>query len=84
MAATPALHEILTLVYDPVNQQLRTSGSGGGGGGGLSVVDEAGFTAGTSNFTPAGGAFNDAAAPLTTGQQGTARLTPNRAQHTNL
>ena len=83
MAASPTLHELLLAVYNPSTQQLATSGSGGGGGG-LSVVDEAAFTAGTSNFTPVGGAFNDAAAPLTTGQQGTERLTPNRAQHTNL
>jgi hypothetical protein len=52
---------------------------GGGGGGGLSVMDTAAFTAGSSNFTPGGGVFNDAAT-LTTGQQGTFRMTTKRAQ----
>ena len=58
--------------------------SGGGGGGGVSATDEAAWTAGTSTFTPTGGVFNDSATALTSGQQGTARLTNNRGLHTNL
>jgi hypothetical protein len=48
------------------------------------TVDEATWTAGTSNFAPTGGVFNDSAAALTSGQQGTARMTSNRGLHTNL
>lgn len=55
-----------------------------GSGSGLSVQDEAAWTAGTSNFVPGGGVFNDSATALTSGQQGTARLSPNRAAHSNL
>lgn len=55
------------------------SGGGGGGGGGLSVQDQASWTQGTSNFTPGGGVFNDSAT-LTSGQQGTFRMTTKRAQ----
>jgi hypothetical protein len=51
----------------------------GGGGGGLSVTDQATWTQGTSPFTPAGGVFNDTAT-LSSGQQGTFRLTTKRAQ----
>lgn len=54
------------------------------GGAGFSVADEAAWTAGTSTFVPAGGVFNDSAAALTSGQEGTARLTNNRAIHVNL
>lgn len=49
-----------------------------GAGGGLSVTDQAGFTQGVSAFTPSGGVFNDAAT-LSSGQQGTNRLTTKRA-----
>jgi hypothetical protein len=55
-----------------------------GGGSGFSVTDEAAWTAGTSAFTPAGGVFNDTATALTSGQEGTVRLTNNRAIHVNL
>ena len=55
-----------------------------GGAGGVSAVDEAAWVAGTSQLTPIGGVFNDSAAALTSGQQGTVRLTANRAIHTNL
>lgn len=48
------------------------------------VPDENVWTAGTSPFTPEGGVFNDSAAALTSGQQGTGRQTPNRARHANL
>src|SRR5216684_1087494 len=50
-----------------------------GAGGGLSVVDSAAWTTGVSPFTPSGGVFNDAAT-LSSGQQGTFRLTTKRAQ----
>lgn len=56
----------------------------GAGSGGTSAVDEAGFTAGVSAFTPSGGVFNDSVAALTSGQMGTQRLTANRAGHVNL
>jgi hypothetical protein len=48
-------------------------------GSGVSVVDAAAWTAGMSVFVPSGGVFNDSAT-LTTGQEGTARLTTKRAQ----
>lgn len=59
---------------------LKISGSISVGG----TVDEASFTAGTSTFTPTGGVFNDSAAALTSGQQGTQRFTANRAAHINI
>ena len=55
-----------------------------GGGSGFSVVDETAWTAGTSAMVPAGGVFNDSAAALTSGQEGTVRVTNNRAIHVNL
>lgn len=51
----------------------------GGGGGGLAVDDQAAWVQGTSQFTPSGGVFNDSAT-LSSGQQGTFRLTTKRAQ----
>lgn len=48
------------------------------------TADEAAWTAGTSVFAPSGGVFNDSAATLTSGQQGTTRVTANRGAHTNL
>lgn len=53
-------------------------GGSSGGGGGLSVIDQAAWTQGTSPFIPNGGVFNDSAT-LTSGQQGTQRLTTKRA-----
>lgn len=55
-----------------------TSGCSGGGGGGLSVVDQTAWTQGASPFTPNGGVFNDTAT-LSSGQEGTQRLTTKRA-----
>jgi len=55
-----------------------------GGGSGFSVVDEVAWTAGTSALVPTGGVFNDSAAALTSGQEGTIRVTNNRAIHVNL
>lgn len=56
----------------------------GGGGGGLSVTDGSSWTAGVSQFTPAGGEFNDSGTVLSSGQQGTLRMTAQRGQHVNL
>jgi hypothetical protein len=55
-----------------------------GGGSGVSTSDEAVWTAGTSAFNPVGGVFNDTAAALTSGQEGTVRTTANRGLHTNI
>lgn len=63
---------------------LSVSVVGGGSATSVSAADEAAWTAGVTLFNPGGGVFNDSAAALTTGQQGTGRLTPNRAVHTNL
>lgn len=49
-----------------------------------STTDEATFTAGTSTTGPIAGAFNDSLTVLTSGQQGTARITGYRAVHMNL
>jgi hypothetical protein len=54
------------------------------GGAGFSVVDAATWTTASSAFVPSGGVFNDSATALTSGQQGTVRLTNNRAEHVNL
>lgn len=55
-----------------------------GGGSATSATDEAAWTAGSSLFNPVGAVFNDSAAALSSGQQGTFRSTPNRAIHVNL
>lgn len=49
-----------------------------------STTDESAFTAGTSTLSPSGGVFNDSVASLSSGQQGTVRLTAPRAIHSNL
>lgn len=54
-------------------------GGGSSGGGGLSVTDQAAWTQASSAFTPGGGVFNDAAT-LSSGQEGTFRMTTKRAQ----
>lgn len=59
---------------------LKVTGSLSVGG----TTDSAAWTAASSTFNPAGGVFNDSATALASGQQGTERLTPNRAIHTNL
>jgi hypothetical protein len=53
---------------------LPTTTSGGGGG---STADQTAFTQGTSAFVPVGGVFNDTAT-LSSGQEGTVRLTTDR------
>jgi hypothetical protein len=56
-----------------------------GAAGGTSATDKAGFTGGTSSFTPVGGAFDDVAtSTLSEGQLGILRLTSFRAVHVNL
>lgn len=54
------------------------------GGSSGATVDESTFTAGTSTFSPDGGVFNDGLAAITSGQQGTNRMTSFRALHVNL
>jgi hypothetical protein len=54
--------------------------SGGGGG----AADGSAFTAGTTTFSGDGGVFNDGLAVLSSGVQGTTRITSYRALHTNL
>ena len=61
------------------NGKLCDSATGGGGG--LSVTDSAPWTVAVSAFTPTGGVFNDSATALTSGQQGTVRMTANRSMH---
>lgn len=48
------------------------------------VPDETAFTAGASPTTPIAGVWNDALAALTSGQEGTLRITERRAAHVNL
>lgn len=50
-------------------------------GGGGSVVDAAAWTTAVSSFAPSGGVFNDSATALTSGQQGTVRLTSDRRMY---
>lgn len=76
-------NEHVPLSVDPSDAGLRVHVQNGGSGG-TAATDEATWTAGVSTFTPAGGAFNDSAAALTSGQQGTARSTANRAIHVNI
>jgi hypothetical protein len=64
---------------NPLNAQITGAGSGG-----TSAVDASAWTTAVSAFTPGGGVFNDSAAALTSGQQGTLRLTAARGAHTNL
>lgn len=59
---------------------LKVSGSLSVGG----TTDAASWTTAVSSFNPTGGVFNDSAAALTSGQQGTQRFTANRAGHVNL
>ena len=63
-------------VFVSSTNPLPTTSSGGGGG--LSVTDQTVWVQGTSAFTPTGGVFNDSAT-LSSGQEGTVRLTTKRA-----
>lgn len=53
-------------------------------GSGASAVDSAAFAPGTSVMAPSGFAFNDGLSALSSGTQGTGRITSFRAQHVNL
>ncbi len=69
-------------VFYPAFQDLTgtlCTSAGGGGGGGLSVTDQTAWTQAASAFTPGGGVFNDTAT-LSSGQEGTFRMTTKRAQ----
>lgn len=68
-------------VLSSTSGSLNVNITGGGGG---SVVDSSAWTAATSTFVPNGGVFNDSAAALTSGQQGTFRATNNRGLHVSL
>lgn len=48
------------------------------------TTDSASWTVAVSSFNPVGGVFNDSATVLSSGTQGTARLTNNRAMHVNV
>ena len=53
-------------------------------GSGVSAADAAAWTAGASLLAPTGGVFNDSATALTSGQEGTVRLTADRMLFANL
>lgn len=54
-------------------------------GGGAGAVDESAFTEGTTEFTPIGGVFNDSlVSDPASGEAAAARITSDRALHTNL
>ena len=77
------------LLYDAAGNAITSTAGAlnvniSSGAASFNVIDEATWTAGTSPFVPDGGVFNDSAAALTSGQQGTGRQTPNRARHSNL
>jgi hypothetical protein len=80
---TPASGVLAVVALDDA-RNLCVNVKAGSGGGGLSVTDEASWTAGVSQFVPGGGVYNDSATALSSGQQGTERVTPNRAVHVNL
>lgn len=71
-------------VIGSTSNALDVNIKSGGSSGGVSAADEAAWTAGTTVFAPTGGVFNDSAAALTSGQEGTVRLTNNRGVHANL
>lgn len=71
--------------FGALNVILRdTTGTYVSGGSGVSIVDAAAWTTAVSVMVPAGGVFNDSATALSSGTQGTARLTAQRAQHVTL
>lgn len=70
---------------DDANNAVRVNIVAGAGSGGTAMTDEAAFTEATTSFTPIGGVFNDAlASDPTAGQAAAARITSDRALHTNL
>lgn len=57
----------------------------GGGGGGTAATDSAAYTAGASQFTPIGGAYDDVAPDaLAEGEMGMARVSSARSLHIKL
>lgn len=77
-AITASSTTTLRVTYGSGTPPIAGAGSGGGGSGGLSVTDQTAWTQGSSAFTPNGGVFNDTAT-LSSGQEGTQRLTTKRA-----
>lgn len=78
-AVTSSSTTTLRVTYGSGTPPIAGAGSGGGGGGGgLSVTDQTTWMQGSSAFTPNGGVFNDTAT-LSSGQEGTQRLTTKRA-----
>lgn len=75
------------LTTQPAYGTIDTTGkfciNNSGGSSGLSVVDQTIWVQGTSAFTPSGGVFNDTAT-LSSGQEGTFRLTTKRAVITDV
>jgi hypothetical protein len=65
---------------------LKVNIQAGAGSGGTAIADEAAFTFGTTQGTPAMGVFQTTATsnPLTTGQVGVQQMTANRASHINV
>src|SRR6185437_4696437 len=77
-APTPTTGQTLPLQADSAGRLIVDCGSGCGGSGGTSMADEAGFTQGTTSFTPIGGYYNTSITNLTAGQGGALRLTNDR------
>ena len=77
--------QAIQLVTDEPNEALRIHIVASDiATGGTSAIDESTFTPGVTTFTPSGGVYNDTLAPLTTGDVGVVRMTPDRAFHINL
>ena len=66
------------------NGGLRVSIIAGAGSGGTAAADEATFTQGTTNYTPAGCFFNSSVTSLTSGQGGAFQCTADRQLFVNL
>lgn len=72
-------------VMDDTNDAVRVNIVAGAGSGGTAATDESAFTEGTTSFTPIGGVFNDSfASDPASGEAAAARITSDRALHTNL
>jgi hypothetical protein len=71
------------LVGDETNG-LWVNIKAGAGSGGTALADEATFTQGTTNFTPAGCTFNNSITNLTSGQGGAFSCTAARSLHTTV
>lgn len=70
---------------DPTTHRLLVDSSGGGGSGGTSMVDDAAFTPGTTEITPMGAFFDDAAPDsVNEGDGGVVRMSGNRNLYVQL